>query len=351
MPPLTRGDLVAVTGSNGFIGSHIVNRLLQDGYHVRAVVRDPTDESKVAHLQALPGASERLQCVGGSLLEAGGYDDAFANVAAIIHTAAVVEVIDNSDPENRIVRPAVEGTKNVVAAAKKAGVRRLVMTSSVAAIQSPLGLPDDYQYDEKDWNGWSTVATDAYGYAKTQQERTLWDSLENGDASFDAVVICPSVTLGPPLCKAHTKASTVLVREHLFGNSMNAYNTSFADVRDVAAAASAALTSAEAGGQRFIVTGDEGPMSTLDLGKLAQKALPQYDIGGRARNGPWVTWLLARIGYLTAFQESQCTRLFRFSNARCKAVLGVQPRPLEETVAESASAMVEGGWVKPRKRR
>ena len=92
-------------------------------------------------------------------------------------------------------------------------------------------------------------------------------------------------------------------------------------------------------------------MSTLDLGKLAQKALPQYDIGGRARNGPWVTWLLARIGYLTAFQESQCTRLFRFSNARCKAVLGVQPRPLEETVAESASAMVEGGWVKPRKRR
>ena len=104
MPPLTRGDLIAVTGSNGFIGSHIVNRLLQDGYHVRAVVRDPTDESKVAHLQALPGASERLQCVGGSLLEAGGYDDAFANVAAIIHTAAVVEVIDNSDPENRIVR-------------------------------------------------------------------------------------------------------------------------------------------------------------------------------------------------------------------------------------------------------
>ena len=203
-----------MTGANGFIGSHVVAKLLEDGFSVRAVVRDPTDESKVGHLLALPG-SERLQCVGGSLLEAGGYDAAFDSVQAIVHTAAVVEVIDSSDAENRIVRPAVEGTKNVLAAARKANVRRLVMTSSVAAIQSPLGLPDGHRYSEKDWNGWSTVETDAYGYAKTQQERCLWDwdALEPalwGDASppsFDAVVICPSVTLGPALCKAHTKVS------------------------------------------------------------------------------------------------------------------------------------------------
>ena len=140
----------------------------------------------------------------------------------------------------------------------------------------------------------------------------------------------------------------MLVREHLFGNSMNAYNTSFVDVRDVAAAASAGLTSEAAGGKRFIVTGDEGPMSTLDLGPIAQRALPQYRIGGKAQYRPWLLWLLARLGFVSAFQESQVTRFFRFGNEQCKAVLGVAPRPLEETVEDAATAMISGGWVKPR---
>ena len=77
--------------------------------------------------------------MSGQLLEAGGYDDAFAGCAAVVHTAAVVEILDNSDAENKIVRPAVEGTKNVLASCRKAGVQRLVMTSSVAAVQAPLG--------------------------------------------------------------------------------------------------------------------------------------------------------------------------------------------------------------------
>ena len=156
------------------------------------------------------------------------------------------------------------------------------------------------------------------------------------------------MTLGPSLAKAHTKSSTVLVREVLYGNRMNVYNTSFVDVRDVAAAVSAALSTPAAGGQRFVVTGDEGPMSTLDLGPIAQRALPQFVCGGRGGHGLWLIWLLARIRLVTAFQESQCTRLFTFSNARVKDVLGVQIRSLDETVRDAAIAMVDGGWVKPR---
>ena len=114
------------------------------------------------------------------------------------------------------------------------------MTSSVAAVQSPLGKPDSHVYTEADWNEWSSISTDAYGFAKTSAEREAWASLKATPAPFDASVICPSVTLGPPLTKAHTKASTVLVRELLYNNTMNNYVTSFVDVRDVAAAAVAA---------------------------------------------------------------------------------------------------------------
>ena len=97
MPAVASGT-VAVTGANGFIGSYMCAALLEQGYTVRAVVRNSSDQTKVAHLLALPGAAERLTCVSGQLLEAGGYDDAFAGCAAVVHTAAVVEVPRQSTP-------------------------------------------------------------------------------------------------------------------------------------------------------------------------------------------------------------------------------------------------------------
>ena len=122
MPAVASGT-VAVTGANGFIGSYMCAALLEKGYTVRAVVRNSSDEAKVAHLLALPGG-RRARHASGQLLEAGGYDDAFAGCAAVVHTAAVVEILDNSDAENKIVRPAVEGTKNVLASCRKAGIQR-----------------------------------------------------------------------------------------------------------------------------------------------------------------------------------------------------------------------------------
>ena len=88
MPAVASGT-VAVTGANGFIGSYMCAALLEKGYTVRAVVRNSSDQAKVAHLLALPGAAERLTCVSGQLLEAGGYDDAFAGCAAVVHLSFI----------------------------------------------------------------------------------------------------------------------------------------------------------------------------------------------------------------------------------------------------------------------
>ena len=115
--------LVAVTGANGFVGSHVVSSLLASGFRVRAAVRDPSDESKTAHLSALPGAANALELVRGDLAP-GGYDQAFAGADAVVHTAAVVEVLDNSDAEEKILKPALQGSENVLASVRRAGTVR-----------------------------------------------------------------------------------------------------------------------------------------------------------------------------------------------------------------------------------
>ena len=96
MPAIKPGDEVAVTGANGFIGSHVCQKLVADGFRVRAVVRDAADASKTAHLVAM---GPKLTCVTGTLTEAGGFDQAFAGVAGVVHTAAVVEVLNSANAQ------------------------------------------------------------------------------------------------------------------------------------------------------------------------------------------------------------------------------------------------------------
>jgi nucleoside-diphosphate-sugar epimerase len=351
MVAITPPAVVAVTGANGFVGTHVCAALLSAGYKVRAVVRS-LERSR--HLETLPGASGPLALVAcADMLSEGAYDEAFVGCAAICHTAAVVEVLDATDAVNRIIRPAVDGTKNIIASARRAGVQRFVHISSVAAVQNAYaadgGEPTSTPLTEDSWNSWSDPRSDAYGYAKTLAERALWEDLEGGAAPFDAVALCPAVVLGPCYTKAHTKASAVLVREVLYNNPMNQYNATFVDARDVAAAVVAALR-LSAAGVRVILCADEPPMSTVGLGPIAQEALPQYTISGiptRATH-PWAIWLLARLRLVSLYNEAMCTRKYVFSNARCKQLLGVVPRPLRETVKDTAESMVNNGFVKPK---
>eukprot|EP00933_Yihiella_yeosuensis_P036796 TRINITY_DN3059_c0_g1_i2.p1 TRINITY_DN3059_c0_g1~~TRINITY_DN3059_c0_g1_i2.p1 ORF type:complete len:358 (-),score=65.12 TRINITY_DN3059_c0_g1_i2:410-1483(-) len=345
--------VVAVTGATGFIGSHIVNELLQRGYHVRAPVRDPTNEEKVAHLKALAsGKPGKLELMTGDLSQSGSYDAAFAGADAVIHTAAVVEVLNVSNAQEEIVDPAVAGTENVLSSVDKApSVKTFVYTSTCLATQS-FDQDDDHVFTEDDWNDWSTIENgDAYGFAKATAERLVMSHAEGKE--YSVRVINPGVSLGPVFCKAHTKASTVLVRELLYHNPLNNYFCSFVDVRDVAKAHVEAMIRPAAGGRRFLLVATD-PMNTVDLGPVAEEACPEYVTKAVAKYPTFTVTLLSAlsriplVGHLvmSEFQRLCLEQPIQFSNAAAQEVLGIKFRPLEETVRDSARSMVEGGYVK-----
>merc|ERR1712232_458709 len=177
-----------------------------------AVVRDPADEAKAAHLLALPGATGNLTLHAGVLDVLGSYDTAFEGADAVIHTAAVVEINNVKDPENEIVRPSVDGVRNVLASADKSStVKRFVHTSSMLAVLKWDTSDLNATFDETSWNTASTVKNgDPYGFAKVQAERLVH---EHKSSRYDTLVMLPGVNLGPCFTKAHTKASAVVVRQ------------------------------------------------------------------------------------------------------------------------------------------
>eukprot|EP00301_Raphidiophrys_heterophryoidea_P018569 c3570_g1_i1.p1 GENE.c3570_g1_i1~~c3570_g1_i1.p1 ORF type:complete len:372 (-),score=109.96 c3570_g1_i1:134-1213(-) len=352
--------VVAVTGASGFIGSHICKALLENGFSVRAVVRDKDNQEKTAHLRKLAddcSRSDAISFYSGDLLIENSYDEAFLGCDAVVHSAAVVEIGTTSNPQRDIVDPSVLGTQNVLKSlAKASSIKRLVFTSSVAAVHSPIGKRDGYMFTEADYNEYSTIANDAYGYAKREAEFEAMgiknDSKDGNkdERKFDAVSINPGVVLGPCLTKQHTKSSAVLIRQIIYGNKMDNYRCSFVDVRDVALAHVRALTLPEATGSRFIAVCDAPPMTTCDLAPIAQSLFPQYALTAVPSVG-WMGWVAAKwLGYVGEFQIAMVERTLPFSNEKARTVLGVQFRPLEETVRDTVTSMIDSGWIKPRRR-
>lgn len=244
--------VVLVTGAAGFIGSHVVERLLLQGHQVRATARNIESAS---FLETFPvGKGSSLEIVKMDLLDAGSVDAAVSGCTEVIHCAAVLMVGIN-EVQSDLIDPSVQGTMNVCKAIEKSGtVRTIVHTSSVAAIRSSF-YTNGHVFSADDWCEDASAQINPYGFAKAEGERVVRrfvDKMEE-NARPRLMTIHPSLVFGPIHHKRHLNGSMAYMK-HFKGRLPFVLNThlNFVDVRDVADAHIAALTKGP-DGKRIIV--------------------------------------------------------------------------------------------------
>ncbi|XP_034573454.1 phenylacetaldehyde reductase isoform X3 [Setaria viridis] len=210
-----KGETVVVTGASGFIGSTLVRRLLDRGYNVHAGVLNPDDKAETDHLLALAaGAGEgRLRIFRCDLLDRAAILDAARGCSGVFHLASPCTIDPVSDPQKQLIVPAVEGTLNVLRAAKEAGgVRRVVLTSSNSAIMPSPGWPAGEVPDERCWTDIDYCEKNGlwYSVSKTLAEKAAWKfAEENG---VDVAVVNPGAVMGPIIPPTINSSMSILLR-------------------------------------------------------------------------------------------------------------------------------------------
>jgi len=336
---------VCVTGAAGFIAGHVIVDLLEDGIAVNATVRDLGNDDKRSHLDGLseqyPG---KLELFEADLLEPGSLDAALEGCDALIHTAAAV-ILAAPDPQKQIIDVAVKGTQNVLdAVARTPSIKRIVMTSSIAAVMSY--DQQDKTYTEDDWCTSDDLSLDPYGMGKAQSERLLWEFADKHADRVQAVAINPSVVIGRPLAKHHMRSSLSFIRD-LVGWTYPAcppMRFHLVDVGDVAQGHVRALTSDKAAGHRIIFS--DRLMSMLEISKVLSRkyktpvrVLPKLALYIAAYFDKRFSLRLAR---------ASANLRYQFRSDRPAKLLGINLKNTEESILEAADTMVEEGWVKPR---
>jgi nucleoside-diphosphate-sugar epimerase len=330
-------ERVLVTGATGFVAGHCVEELLAHGYAVRGTVRDPGNEEKVAHLRALGGD---LELVAADLDADDGWAAAVAGCSYVLHVASPFPY-GTPDHEDDLIRPAVQGTLRVLrACAADSGVRRVVLTSSLAAIVEGHDKRDRTVRTEDDWS--VVEASPAYQKSKTLAERAAWDyARTHGD--FELVALNPGMVLGP-LQRASAGTSVQPVQQLLARKVPASPRVGFAtvDVRDLAVAHRLAMESSVAAGRRYILAGNHSWLR--DMAKTLAEEFPANRVPTGALPD-WLVWTLARFDRSMRMVWDFVGRENLVSAERATRELGWTMRPLRETLRDTGESLVKLGMV------
>jgi nucleoside-diphosphate-sugar epimerase len=333
---------VLVSGGSGFIGAWCVTTLLERGYTVRATVRDLRREAEVRAMVATrvdPG--NRLSVHAANLSSDEGWDAAAEGAEYVLHVASPLGVPPPKNPDDLIV-PARDGALRVVRAAIRAGARRVVMTSSVAATSlGSRGL--DNEGDETVWTDPGDPKADAYTRSKTVAERAAWDLIGAEGGATSLAVVNPALVIGPVLGRDFSD-SVQVVQRLLSGKIPGLPRLGFCivDVRDVADLHVRAMTDPAAAGERFIAAGDWAWMG--DLAAILRARLGAQAAKVPTGNAP--DFLLRLVALFDRDLKAVTDDLGRkrtFSSAKAQRLLGWTPRPLEDTVLDCARSLIAEG--------
>ena len=344
---MSGGETVLVTGGSGYIGGWCVASLLQRGYVVRATVRDLAKEGAArAAIANIADPGNRLSFHAANLTADAGWDEAAAGCDYVLHVASPLGVADPKDPNDLIV-PAREGAKRAIGAAIRAGVKRVVMTSSVAAANKGVG-GSDWLSDETVWTDPQTPKLSAYALSKTLAERAAWEFVAREGGGLELSVINPTGVFGPVLGPDFS-GSIEIIKALLDGRMPAVPRIYFGlvDVRDVADLHLRAMTAPAASGERFIAVAGE-TMSILEIAKVLRR-----ELGSAARRVPrfqapdWVVRLAARRNPMLRYALPMLGKVRRATSAKARQVLGWTPRSNDEMILATAESLIRLGVVKP----
>ncbi|AXK80194.1 aldehyde reductase [Pseudolabrys taiwanensis] len=340
-------SVVLVTGGSGFIGSQCILQLLSAGHRVRTTVRNPQREGDVRALlkQAGTDPEDRLSFVAADLQYDPGWSEAAAGCDYVLHVASPFPpgIPKNED---ELIIPARDGTLRVLRAARDAGVKRVVMTSSFAAIgygHEQRTMP----YDETDWTNLDGTDVSAYAKSKTLAERAAWDFIAREGKGLELCVVNPVAVFGPLLTS--DMSPSILLIQRLMSGSLPACPRLYfgvVDVRDVADLHLRAMTHAAAKGERFLAIADN-ILSMQDVAMVLRNRM-----GTNARKVPtrqlpdWLMRVVALFDPAARLILPELGKKKGATNEKARRLLQWAPRSSEEAIVATAQSLVELGLLK-----
>ncbi len=272
---------VFVTGASGFIAKHILRELLEKGYEVRASVRSEARKDEITAL--FP--ENQIEFAYLDLTSDEGWEEAMQGCEVLIHTASPFPMGEPKDPQT-LIRPAVDGTLRALNAAKAAGIKRVVLTSSNAAIYKDASKPKDAPSDETNWTSVDDPSVGAYEASKTLAEKAAWDFISE-NPEMELTTINPGGVFGPPM-DDRFGTSLEIIEQLMTGKVPMAppMQLPLVDVRDVAMMHVAAIGNEEAKGQRYSATA--GTKSFMQIAEILKAW--DADLKTPKREAP--TWMM-----------------------------------------------------------
>lgn len=344
---MENSEQVLVTGGTGAVGIHCILQLLQKGYSVKTTLRSISRKNEVIDMLKTGGISSfaNLAFIETDLTKDDNWDKAMKGCRYVLHVASPTHL--ESTDENTMIGPAVDGVLRVLKAARDAGVKRVVLTSSFGALGFSNKNPE-IETTEADWTNPNEKGLSPYEKSKSLAERAAWDFIKREGGDLELAAINPVAIFGPLL--GPVKSPSLSILNALLNGSVKAIPNiplNVIDIRDVADLHIRAMVNPKANGQRFIASAD-GEISIPQIALLIKSKMPGVTAKVPSKTLPnWVLGIAALFNP-EAKRAAFFSKISRnVSNAKAKKILGWVPvANNEEAILASVESMVKLGIIK-----